>query len=187
MLKNNPFQFKRDLLILILSSIAAYYLLQNTSINSLFEKLAANGSPAYALIVGFFFTSAFTTVPAIATLIKMAQFFPVIQVAFFGALGAVAGDAIIFFFMRDRLIKDLIKTLKKNHATRLRHLLKSKIIRYSLTIIGGILIALPLPTDEAAFTLMSLSKIKNHTFFLIAFTFNFAAIVVFSKLASHWF
>lgn len=173
------------MLIIAVSLLVAYYLFKSSSFESFINNLASEkNEPIYALIVGFFFTSAFTTAPAIATLIKMGQFTPPLQVALFGALGAVIGDSIIFFFMRDHLVKDFINTIKKPRFRRISHAFKSKIIRLSLAFLGGILIALPLPTDEAALTLMSAIKLKSPIILSIAYAFNFGAIYIMSSALS---
>jgi len=188
MLKGNNTRLKRDLAILVISVVVAYFLFQSPSFDQFIKSLTSTGSIGWsAFVIGIFFTSAFTTAPAIAALIKMAQFAPAWQVALFGAIGAVIGDAIIFYFMRDRLIKDFMLTVKKPRMQRIKHFLKSKIIRVSIALASGVLIAIPLPTDEAAFTLLGISRIKTPTFLAIAFSFNFVAIFTMSSFINSSF
>jgi len=67
-----------------------------------------------SFLAGLFFTSVFTTVPAIATLAEIAQVTPLLWVATFGALGAVIGDLIIFQFVKDRLSERLVKIVHQH-------------------------------------------------------------------------
>ncbi|MDB5244721.1 MAG: hypothetical protein JWN18_591 [Parcubacteria group bacterium] len=131
-----------------------------------------------SFIAGVFFTSLFTTVPAIIALGEIARTHAIIQVAFFGALGAVVGDLIIFRFIRDRFAEHLIELV--NHQTvgkRLRALLRMKFFRILSFFVGGLIIASPLP-DELGISLLSLSKIKTSWFIPLSFAFNFAGIVL---------
>lgn len=185
MLKGNNHRLKEDFSFLIIGLFIAVLLWHNNVIDSVLASLS-EARLLSAFIAGLFFTSGFTTLPAVAFMAKVAQITPPITVALLGALGAVIGDAAIFYFVRERLAEDFMETLKKPRIKRINHLLKSKIIRFSLGIVSGVLIALPLPTDETAFTIMGLSRTKTYMFLIIAFTANFLAIYIMASLA-HYF
>ena len=83
-----------------------------------------------SFITGMFFTSVFTTVPAIVTLGEIARTNSVVLVAIFGAMGAVVGDLIIFRFIRDKLSEHLLELAKHQGAgKRFKVLLKLKYFR----------------------------------------------------------
>jgi hypothetical protein len=59
-----------------------------------------------AFIAGMFFTSIFTTAPALATLGELGLVHNPVVIAIIGGLGAVIGDMVIFKFVRDRFVQE---------------------------------------------------------------------------------
>src|SRR3990167_10972742 len=97
----------KDITIISLSIIVAVLLVRTQTLARVFtstKEMEIIGS----FIAGMFFTSIFTTAPAIVTLGEIAQANSVILTAFFGGLGAVVGDLIIFRFVRDRFSEHLM-------------------------------------------------------------------------------
>ena len=184
MIKGNNLKLKRDLVILAISLALSVALWKTDLIDSFLAQ--SENHLLNAFLAGFFFSSAFTTMPAVALLTKISQFASPSTIAILGATGALISDSIIFYFIKDKLLKDFKNTLNKPRLTRITHFFKSKIIRFSVAITGGILIALPLPTDETAFALMGISKIKMPTFIVVAFTFNFIAIYLMASGARYF-
>ncbi len=138
------------------------------------HELALLGS----FIAGMFFTSTFTVAPATATLGELARAGSLLEVAALGGLGAMVGDMVIFRFVRDRLSDHLMEYLKLAGGTeRLAELLMRKSTRWFSWILGGLLIASPLP-DELAVTLLGASKMKTGYFMLISFAFNALGILL---------
>lgn len=128
-------------------------------------------------IAGMFFTSIFTTAPAIATLGEIALVQSVFVTAVIGALGSVAGDFLIFRFVKDRLSSDVIEVLRyEGVLKRLRAVFKLRFFRWFTFFLGGLVIASPLP-DELGIALLGFSKMKTSWFFLLSFVFNFLGIL----------
>lgn len=133
---------------------------------------------AGSFIAGLFFTSIFTTAPAIATLGEIARHNSIITAALFGALGAVIGDLIILRFIRDRFSEHVVELV--SHRTiwrRMRTLFKLKLFRWASFFVGGLIIASPLP-DELGISILGFSKIKTSWFIPLSFLFNFIGIVL---------
>lgn len=127
-------------------------------------------------IAGMFFTSLFTTAPAIATLGEMALVQPVLLTAFLGALGSVLGDLLIFRFVRDRVAADILELIQERGLVkRMRKVFRFKHFRWFTLFLGGLVIASPLP-DELGIALLGFSKMKLKYFALLSFTFNFIGI-----------
>jgi uncharacterized membrane protein YdjX (TVP38/TMEM64 family) len=154
-------------------------------LTSFFESLEQNRYIG-AFIAGIFFTSVFTTAPAIMILVKIAEFNSVPLVAMMGAAGAVIGDSIIFYFFRDRLFTDIAKVIKLPRLKRLKHITRSKMIRLSVAMVGGLMLAIPLFPDETAIAMMGFSKISTRVFIMIAFFFNFISILLLSLGAKYF-
>lgn len=137
-----------------------------------------------SLVAGFFFTSIFTTAPAIVALGEIAKNGSVFYTAFFGAIGSLLGDLIIFKFIRDELADHMYQILKHEKWWRRVHHLTFHLryFRWFTFFLGGLIIASPLP-DELGISLLGLSKMKTRHFMPISFIFNFLGILAISLLA----
>ena len=139
MKENNNHFLLEDLAIVVLSVIIAIILIKTHIFNSIListQEIKLLGS----FIAGLFFTSAFTTAPAIVTLGKITQVNPILPTAFFGAIGAVIGDLIIFKFVKDRFSKHIMEIIKqKSSKTRLKLLFKLKFYKWLTFLIGGLI------------------------------------------------
>lgn len=136
-----------------------------------------------SFIAGMFFTSVFTTAPAIATLGEIARTNSAVLVAIFGAMGAVIGDLIIFRFIRDKLSEHLLELAKHQGAgKKFKVLLKLKYFRWLTFLMGGLIIASPFP-DELGIGLLGFSKMRTRWFILLSFTFNFIGIFLIGLVA----
>jgi uncharacterized membrane protein YdjX (TVP38/TMEM64 family) len=171
-----------DILILILSIGIAVALVRTGILLELLlvsqkQKIAGN------FLAGIFFTSIFTTPPAIAALAEIARTSPLILTAFIGAGGAVIGDLIIFHFVRDRFAENLGNILEyKKAGKRLKKLMQFKMFHQITFLIGGIIIASPLP-DEFGVSLLGFSKMRTIPFMLLSFSFNFLGILLIGSAA----
>ena len=125
-----------------------------------------------------FFTTIFTTVPAIAALGTIAQQNSYITTAFFGACGAVAVDLGIFRFMKDRFSDHLSSWIKQGEKKSLNHIfMKLKAHRWITFFIAGFILASPLP-DELGISLLGFSKMGTKIFVLFSFISNFIGILI---------
>jgi len=170
-------------LAIIMSSIFAAIILAKTdilvNILTATKELEIIGS----FVAGLFFTSAFTTAPAIVTLAEIAQVNSIWIVAIYGALGAAISDLIIFKFLKDRFSKHLIELIeKKEGKKRIKHLLNLKNFKWLTFLIGGLIIASPLP-DELGIALLGFSKIKQPLFIAFSFVANFIGILLIGIVA----
>jgi hypothetical protein len=173
---------KRDLLIIAVSIVAAVILVQTDAFASLFA-LTKDTLFLNSFISGFFFTSIFTTVPAIAALAELSRTGSLVVTALFGALGAMFGDLVIFLFIKDKFSKHLFElTSMKGAAKRLKHLMRQKYFRWFTFLLGGIIIASPLP-DEVGLSILGISKTKTSRFLLMSFFFNFIGIIIIGYIA----
>lgn len=139
-----------------------------------------------SFIAGMFFTSAFTVAPAIAVLSKIADTHSLLSTAVFGGIGALAGDFVIFKFVRDRFSEDLKSLFSKNARERFAHIAHLKLFRWFLPFLAALIIASPLP-DE--FGVMILGFIHTRTLFFIPFSFlaNFSGIFIITGIAKSLF
>ena len=137
-----------------------------------------------SFLAGLFFTSIFTTAPAIAVLGELAQSNPIWEVALLGGLGAMVGDYIIFRFVRDRFSEDLSFLLRRSQFTRVPALFKTGMFRFITPVVGALIIASPFP-DEIGLALLGFSKISNRVFFPLSFTLNAIGIFLIGEVANY--
>ncbi len=170
-----------DLSIIAFSIFIAGILTQSNLVDTL---LSANEN-LYVLksfIAGLFFTSVFTTAPAVVALAKLGTVYSPFTVALIGGLGALIGDFIIFNFIKGHISEDISFLLSRTKSRRLTHLFHYRFMRWSLAFVGALIIASPLP-DELGLTLMGLSRMSTLRFILISFTFNTLGILAISFIA----
>lgn len=168
-------EFFKDIAIIVLS-IFVSILLVYTGVLSRIIEATSNYQIFSVLVAGFFFTSIFTTAPAIAALGEIAQGHSLVLVALFGALGAMLGDYIIFRFMRDTFAVHIAQVVQLQGArNRLKSLLKLRSFRWLTFLVGGVIIASPLP-DELGLSLLGFSKVQTSLFLPLSFVFNFFGI-----------
>mgnify|MGYP001604981296 CR=1 FL=1 len=173
---------KEDLVAIGVSVLLAWVLITS----GLFAGLLAStdaGKIFESFVVGFFFTSAFTLVPAAVFLAELSQTISPWSVALFGALGAMCGDLVLFLFIRDRLAND-IKALFPKAAVR--HFLNSFHLgfwKWLAPILGALIIASPLP-DEFGVSLLGLSRTRIAVLLPVAFVMNFLGILAVATVAN---
>lgn len=131
-----------------------------------------------AFVAGMFFTSVFTTAPALATLGELGLVHNPFVIAIIGGFGAVIGDMVIFKFVRDRFSEDIREVLKLSKpGDRLKKLAELQFFRWFILFFGGFIIASPLP-DEIGISLLGMAKVPTRWFIPISFTFNTIGILV---------
>jgi hypothetical protein len=160
--------------LLILVGIALALFLATTGVIDQLIGLIGNTALA-SFTAGIFFTSVFTLGPASVTLAHIAQQGSLSVVAVWGALGAVCGDLILFFFIRDHFAEHITKSLK---PSRLRVIINSfhvGFMKWLSPLIGAFIIASPLP-DEFGLALLGLSKIRVAVLIPISFVMNMVGI-----------
>jgi uncharacterized membrane protein YdjX (TVP38/TMEM64 family) len=172
----------QDIAIIVLSMLVAVLLVRTEVLANLLVstgKMEALG----AFIAGMFFTSIFTTAPAIAALGEISLLQGIFSTALFGAAGSVLGDLIIFRFVRDRFSNHISEMLAHRSIWRRYHLLfRRRFFRWITFFVGGFILASPLP-DELGIAVLGFSKMRVKYFALLSFTFNFLGIILIGLVA----
>jgi hypothetical protein len=155
------------LIAVILSQIPAFH-----------AFLMALGKIGYigSFLAGMMFVSIFTVPTSILLLHDMASYIPAWQIGLIAGAGAMAGDLIIFRFVKDGLMDELEDIYRQvDRRKRLVKMFHTKYFSWMLPIFGAFLIASPFP-DELGVTLMGASKMDNRLFMLISYLLNSAGI-----------
>ncbi|HBH46786.1 MAG: hypothetical protein A2445_02430 [Candidatus Jacksonbacteria bacterium RIFOXYC2_FULL_44_29] len=135
-----------------------------------------------SFVAGIFFTSIFTVAPATVVLGEAAQLNSLLAVAFWGGLGSLLGDLVIFRFIKDRLSEDFLCLLQQSKFEKVRLIFKCRLFKWILPLAGAIIVASPLP-DEIGLMLLGLSKTKTWLFIPISFLLNFTGILIIGLIA----
>src|SRR3989338_4868679 len=171
-----------DILIILGSIFLAIGLVKT----GILEKIISSTQGIHFLesfISGMFFTTMFTTAPAIVALGTISQQSSIWTTAFFGACGAVVIDTSIFLFMKHKFSNHLSVYAQHARRTKFKHLfLKLKSHRWITLVIAIFIIASPLP-DEVGVSLLGLSKIGSKAFLFFSFLSNFIGILIIGIIA----
>lgn len=139
-----------------------------------------------AFVSGVFFISIFTAVPATAILVSLGESHSLWNVSLWGALGAMAGDLLLFRFVKDSFSDDIIFLLKKSGLWHTIPVFRKQYLRWLLPFFGILLIASPFP-DEFGVALLGFSKIRAPLFLGISFIANFLGILAVLSLGKTLF
>lgn len=171
----------RDLGIIGLSVILTLILVKNGTLKNLLASV--QGITFFgSFFAGIFFTSVFTIAPATVVLAELAQLNSPLEVAFFGGIGALCGDLIIFRFVKDSLGGDIEYLVQKRGGERLSAIFHYKLFKWLIPFLGALIVASPLP-DELGLAMMGLSKMKTSLFIPVSFLLNSLGILVIGLIA----
>ncbi|OHA13434.1 MAG: hypothetical protein A2909_02335 [Candidatus Tagabacteria bacterium RIFCSPLOWO2_01_FULL_39_11] len=171
----------KDLSIIALSVVVAVIMVETGALKSLLvstQEIKFIGS----FIAGIFFVSIFSAAPATVAFAEIAQFNSVFWVAFFGGIGALVGDLIIFRFIKNRLAEDFSRLIRKMKSERLAAIFKLKLFKWLVPFLGALVIASPLP-DEIGIMMMGFSNMRISLFMPISFILNFLGILAIGFIA----
>lgn len=165
----------RDCGIIFLSIIVAVILVKTGTLKNLLA-VAGDFKALASFLAGIFFVSVFTVAPASVTLVELAQSSSIVFVAFFGGLGALVGDLIIFRFLRDSFSKSLLEKIRFKEESWLKSISRIKIMRVLMPFVGALIIISPFP-DEIGLMMMGLANVRTIIFIPMVFLFNFIGIL----------
>lgn len=177
----HPSELAKNLIIVIASIFAAVLLAKSGVVGVILTQTKEIEILA-SFIGGFFFTSLFTVAPATVVLAEIAQENSPFLVAALGGLGAVAGDLILFKFLKSHLTDQLINLFSHPKSERLLKLFHLNIFHWLMVFVGAVVIASPLP-DELGLMLMGLGELNTRFLIPLSFVLNSLGILVIGLIA----
>jgi hypothetical protein len=166
-------ELTKDIFFIFVGASIALFLSRIGVIDGLITLLGHNEIAAF--IAGMFFTSVFTIAPASVALGHIALHTQSLLVVLWGSLGAVFGDLLLFYFIRDRFSDDIMNSFG---SKMIRHILASfhvGFFKWIAPVLGAAIIASPLP-DEFGITLLGFSKTRTLGLIPISFLGNILGI-----------
>lgn len=164
-------------LALIAASVAVAAVIVKTNLVHQALEFSGDGVILTSFVAGLFFTSLFTTAPAIVVLGELALEGNLLLVAVVGGLGAVVGDYLLYAFVRDRISADASFLLRGPRFKRFWHIINRSHFRRVMPIVGALIIASPFP-DELGLALLGVSSISTRSFFILSFSMNALGILL---------
>ena len=163
-----------------LGVIVTFILAKTPEFSSLLLSL---GHYAYlgAFVSGVLFVCTPTTTIGALMLVILSKELPVLPLCLLAGIGAVIADLAMFHFVRDDLFIELEDIYNGMHGRKLSHIIHSKMFRWTLPVIGAIIIASPLP-DELGVGLMGISKLSVWRFSALSWVLN--SIGIFSAISA---
>lgn len=163
---------------ILLASIGLAIVLRETGALSWLLQKAEQVSYLASFVVGAFFTSLFTVVPATAAIAELARTgTPIMHLAFIGGAGAMVGDFVLYLLLREALAEPLLMLVQTSGTDRLKRFVRRGRHRFIGTLLGAVVIASPLP-DEVGLLLMGFAKAKWYTTLMITYVLNAAGIAI---------
>ncbi|MDO8582938.1 MAG: hypothetical protein Q7R51_00220 [bacterium] len=129
-----------------------------------------------SFIAGILYVSASTAILGILMLSDLSKTLSPLEIAIVAGLGGVVADFVLFRFFKGDLIGEITPIYNRLGGKRLtRFIYDNKYFRWSLPIIGAIIIASPFP-DEIGISLMGISKIKTYQFVILSVVLDVAGV-----------
>lgn len=171
----------RDIFLIIISVVVSIWLERSGNLDKWLNMIGGS-IVLKSFITGLFFTSAFTTAPAIAVFSNLTGTHSLPLVALFGAVGAVTGDIFLFRFVRDELSGNILSLMGKPVTHQIKHIFKLRIFHWFSPFVAAIIIASPLP-DELAMAVFGFAGTRMALFLPFSLAANFTGIILIATAA----
>lgn len=134
-------------------------------------------------IAGILFAFTFTISTAVVVLLLFAQTMSALEIGLIAGLGATVGDFFIFQFIKDHLIERAKGLLARFRKYPLTEVAKTKYFKWTLPILGALIIASPFP-DEIGMALLGIAKVKTYQFMILVSMLNIIGITLVAMAAA---
>jgi hypothetical protein len=168
----------RNVLLLFFGLLLTYILYRSSFFSNLVSQLVRFGYLG-GLLGGFLFSSTLTAIIGLLLVLSLVPHLNLFGLVSAAALGAVIGDIIIFYLIRNKIDHDSSfapQLFTRYHLTKLFH---SRYFSWTLPIIGALIIMSPLP-DELGISLFSVSHVPVEEFAFVSLmsrTFIFFLVI----------
>ncbi len=129
-------------------------------------------------LAGFLYAYAFTAAPAASILLILAEEHSMFFAGLTAGFGALLGDLIIFYFVRNVFSDEVQKLSNERFVKAAGKKVSSRVGKILLAFSACLLIASPLPTEIGVSLLASIRNVSPRKFSVIAGILHTAAIFV---------
>jgi len=173
--KAKSYRLKNVLFLAI--SVAITTALARTNLMGVIRSLGEVGGfgEITAFLGGMMFVSTFTIAPAGLLLSDLATIYNPILISLLAGFGAMVSN-LVMVKAEDNLIGELSPIFNKIGGKKISHLLHSPHFKWTLPVLGALIIASPFP-DEIGVALMGKTRLSRVKFALLSFGFNTVGIL----------
>ena len=165
------------LLILMLAFIFGYLIFKIGRESLPLHDFILSSGLIGVFIAGLFYTYGFSSPAAAAIFLILGSEGNIFLMGLVGGFGALLADLTIFKIARFSFEEEIKRLSKERKFLNIERKLPDIIKRYSMIVLGWLIIALPLP-DEIGVSILALSlNIKTKTFVVLSYLFNTAGII----------
>ncbi len=167
-------------LTILFSILFLTYLFLHTGVLHEWVRHIGNFGYISAFLIGIFFVSTFTVVPATAILFFLAEQLGIVPVSILAGFGGMVGDYTIFKFIKDDLLHELRSLFNRvagENFLKIHWIAQTKYFVWLNPVIGALLIASPLP-DELGIGILSVYKLDTRQFLLLTLILDTIGIFV---------
>ncbi len=168
---------------LLLTLVIAYIIFYDRHNNVLISSLKNIGNYG-VFIAGLLFSYGFTAAPATAIFLSLGKQSNTIITAMIGGFGALIADLTIFALIRTTMADEIHRIEKEPIFKKVKKIVPRVIRNYAIPVIGGFIIASPLPDEIGAALIAGTKNITPATFSIISYTLNTIGIYVLLSIGS---
>jgi hypothetical protein len=162
-------------LLLFITFIVAYIIFSSRTYQPLNDFILSIGYFGM-FIAGAMFAYGFTAAPATALMLIMSKELNIVIAGLIGGFGALAGDLLIFSFIRMSFTDEIERLSKEKFVKIFNGHISNHLKKYLFLIFAGFIIASPLP-DEIGVTLLAAYKqISVRMFTFLSYLLNTGGI-----------
>lgn len=171
------------LLLLIITFLFAYLIFKERTYVPFHDFIISTGYTG-TFLAGMFFAYGFTSAPATAILLILANDQNILFAGLIGGLGALIGDLLIFNLIRHSFSYELRKLSKEKIVKYIGNKTPNFFKKYLTPVLAGFIIASPLPDEIGVSLLATSTTISIKVFLVISYLLNTLGILVILSIGS---
>lgn len=137
-----------------------------------------------SLLTGMLFAYGFTTIPATAIFLVMAEEQSIFLGTLSGGFGAMIGNLIFFRFIRNQFSDELERLSQEKMIAYFNGKIPKLIKKYLVPVLAGIIIVLPIPSEIGISILATLKTLDLKIFLFISYMLNSLGIFIILLIGS---
>ncbi|MFH0869986.1 MAG: hypothetical protein V1866_02930 [archaeon] len=165
------------LALLLLTFALAYLILAHRSFMG-FDKFIVSLGLTGAFMAGVLYVYGFTAGPGTAILLVIAREENILLCGLIAGVGALIGDLLIFDFIRYSFSDEIKNLSSEKMVTWINSKLSPFLRKYLMPILGGVIIASPLPDEIGVSLFATATNISTRAFMVLSYVLNTAGIFV---------
>lgn len=172
---NNSFAATVEAWLVVAAAGGTIWLLQSGTLANIMDASSALG-PFASFVAGLMYSTFITTPIAIGSFYELAQTASAHQVAVLGALGAMIVDLVLVKGIRSPLMDSILHAAFGDKLYAFARRLSRGRLKALSVMIGCVLVAIPLPTDEIGITFLGVSHLSAWKTAPLIFAADFVGI-----------